>query len=190
MQRGRSQGGFTMIELMVVVAVAGILCTIAVVAYTKVFRKVRSTEVVTMFGELKTKEQQHWAEFGRYLPVCLTPGGDGRNDCPENDNQMWPTPLPGAGQPMAATARPPRWQQLRVKIESATLYCQYEAVAGVAGNRDAMGVRGTEMFGSTAPDRNWFYLLAQCNWDDNTTINAEYWQRDDWAEVNKENEGR
>jgi type II secretory pathway pseudopilin PulG len=175
--------------MMVVVAVAGILCTIAVVAYTKVFRKVRSTEVVTMFGELKTREQQYWAEFGRYLPLCRAPSGAQWKDCPEADNQYWPDPLPGSGQAMPASSLPARWQTLRPKIESASLYCQYEVVAGLAGDAEGMGPRGLEMF-PTAPTRNWFYLLARCNWDNDASINAEYWQRDDWAELNKENEGR
>ena len=179
-----------MIELMVVVAVAGILTTIAVVGYTKVFRKARSSEVVAMFAELKSKEELYKAEFGRYLPICRAPSGSQWQDCAEDDNQYWPTPLPGAGQQMAATPLPARWQQIRPKISSGGLYCQYQVVAGIAGDRTGMGDVGTALFGTDAPARNWFYLMAQCDWDGTPSINATYWQRDDWEGLDKTNEGR
>lgn len=186
----RFTGGFTMIELMMVVAVAGILTTIAVVAYTKNLRKVRATEVVQIFAALKSKEELYRAEFGKYLPVCKSPSGDVWKDCSESDSQFWPEPLPGAGKQMLATSLPPRWAQLKPQIPTAGLYCQYLVVAGVAGDRTGMGDIGESLFGTDPPTRNWYYLVAQCDWDDNPSINARYWQRDDWSDLGKENEGR
>jgi type II secretory pathway pseudopilin PulG len=173
--------------MMFVVVILGILAAVAVVAYTKNSRKARASEVPQIFGELKTRESMHHAEFGRYLPACPNPAGDPFADCAEGD--YWPAPLPGVGQQMDATAIPARWRALRVRIPSA-LYCQYEVVAGLAGSRTNMAAVGDELFGLVAPTRNWFYLMGRCDWDSNSSINATYAQRDDESGMMKENEGR
>ncbi len=180
-------GGFTMIELMMVVAVLGILTVVAVVGYSRIFKKARSGEIPEIFGELKAREEAYHAETGAYLGLCDQPLG---TDCAEGDNKYWPNPLPGGGKAMDATALPVRFQNLHVNIGRGSLYCQYEAIAGLAGDNTAMGTHGTQVFGATAPVRNWYYLLGQCDWDADNTINAQYWQRDDLEIIGSQNEMR
>lgn len=184
----RRHGGFTMIEMMFVIVVIGILTTVAVVAYTRVMRKARSTEVVQMFAELKSREEAYHAEFGSYLPACPAPTGTAGKDCAEG--AYWPATLPGRGELMDATSPPARWQALRVQIPKAGLYCQYEVVAGPGGDNTPMGPIGIGVYGSTAPLRGWFYVLAQCDWDSDSTVNAMYWQRHDSTELGRDNEQR
>jgi prepilin-type N-terminal cleavage/methylation domain-containing protein len=182
-----TRGGFTLIELMFAVAVLGILVAVAVVAYSKNVRKARAGEVPQMFGEMKMRQEAWHSERGFYLPLCPAPTGTLYEDCPEG--QYWPQTLPGRGAGMDATSPPPRWTTLRVNVPKGELYCQYEAVAGRAHSGANIGDKGSLVF-PTTPTRNWYYLLAQCDWDSSSSINAMYWQRDDWTELGKENEGR
>jgi prepilin-type N-terminal cleavage/methylation domain-containing protein len=184
----RGTSGFTLIEMMFVVVILGILAAVAVVAYTKNSRKARASEVPQIFGELKTREAMFHAETGRYLPVCPSPSGDAWADCAEGN--YWPDPLPGRGELMLASPLPARWSQLRVRLPTSGLYCQYEVVAGLAGTRTNMATVGDELFGVAAPTRNWFYLMGRCDWDSSSSINATYAQRDDESGMLKENEGR
>jgi prepilin-type N-terminal cleavage/methylation domain-containing protein len=181
--------GFTMIELMVVVAVIGILSTVAVVAYTRYIRKARSAEIPQMFGEIKTKEEAYHAERGSYLGMCPSPTGGPAPDCAETD--YWPTPLPGRGAMMTLGALPARWQTLHIAPGKSGLYCQYNAVAGPGGTlASAMGPTGQLLYNGNNPLKAWFYLLGQCDWDNDPAVNATYWQRGDFSELGRDNEQR
>jgi prepilin-type N-terminal cleavage/methylation domain-containing protein len=185
----RRSAGFTMIEMMMVVAVLGILTVVAVVGYTRIARKARSGEVPVVFGELKAREDAYHAETGQYLPACasaVTPVGI--SDCAEGDG--WPTPLPGRGDPMNSAVMPARWQTMHVHMDRGSLYCQYEVIAGLAGDNAKIGFYGQKIFGAVAPVRNWYYLTGRCDWDDDPLINAMYWQRDDLYIMGSENEQR
>ena len=185
------QAGFTMIELMIVVAVISILVSVAIYAYSRSVRKARSTEITAMFAELKAREEAYKNEFGRYLPVCPNPAGVPGADCAETD--LWPA-LPGKGQAIDITVGiPARWTQLRIAPGKASLYCQYGVVAGLAGTAVPGGFpKGQLLYGAGAVPFNWFYLIAQCDWDGDPapTANAWYWQRGDSTELGRENELR
>jgi prepilin-type N-terminal cleavage/methylation domain-containing protein len=185
----RRSAGFTMIEMMMVVAVMGILTVVAVVGYTRVTRKARSGEVPAIFGELKSREDAYHAEVGKYLPACDgAPAAPADSDCAEGS--AWPTPLPGRGEAMDASALPARFQALHVHINTGTLYCQYEVIAGLAGDNTNIGPYGQKIFGAVAPVRNWYYLTGRCDWDGDPLVNAMYWQRDDLSLIGSENEQR
>ncbi|NOZ01707.1 MAG: prepilin-type N-terminal cleavage/methylation domain-containing protein [Deltaproteobacteria bacterium] len=64
--RGLSRG-FSLIELMVVVAIMGVLATIAIVSYKKYMRRARLTEGITFLMDVKMKQETYFSTYSQYV---------------------------------------------------------------------------------------------------------------------------
>lgn len=60
------QSGFTLIELMVVVAIVGILAAVAVPRYRDFVRRAAVTEATTFLADLRTKQEQYFLDNRAY----------------------------------------------------------------------------------------------------------------------------
>lgn len=68
--RGSRSGGFTLIELMIVVVVIGILAAIAYPSYQEHVRKARRADAQTALLELAQFMERHYTANGKYLTAA------------------------------------------------------------------------------------------------------------------------
>lgn len=75
----QAQGGFSLVELMVVVAIIGVLASIAVPAVNKYIAKARQSEAKTNLSSLYTSEKAFYAEYtiydSRFEAIGYSPEG-------------------------------------------------------------------------------------------------------------------
>ena len=88
----RIQQGFTLIELMIVVAIVGILAAIALPAYQDYTIRARVSEALATAGACKTQVQEFAAARGGALPANLSEAG-----CSDIASQFALAPTVAAG---------------------------------------------------------------------------------------------
>jgi len=170
-----AQAGFTLIELMVTVALIGALAAIALPTFAGESRKVKGdSEVNAFFAELAVREEQYALENGRYLSTGASESAT----------------FPAAASPTLQNlgTLPAAWQTLKVRAPESSARCGYVVIAGL--KTDAAGGIASATFGYTAPTKNWFYVLAHCDLDGNTAVDSYYFASSDDAKIQKSNYGR
>ena len=155
MRNERGEAGFTMIEIMVVVAMISVLAAIALPSFLREGRRAKAdTEVSPMFAELAIREEQRKMETGAYLAAAA---------CPAT-----PSKTPQAIASCTATGAP--WNTLHVNPPVSRLRCSYQIVTGLAGD----SVTNPAGFTFSAPPMAWFYILATCDIDGSSAVNSTF----------------
>jgi type IV pilus assembly protein PilA len=169
------QSGFTLLEIMIVVALIGILAAVALPSFTRESRKAKGdSEVAAYFGELKVREEQYALENGVYLSTGAS------------ETAIFPATPSAAGQPLGTL--PATWQTLKVRTPETTARCGYVVIAGTKNS--SAGTIATTSFAYTPPAKNWFYILARCDLDGNNTVDSYYFISNDNSKIQKLNYGQ
>jgi len=161
--------GFTLIELMIVVAILGILAAIAVPGYMQYVMRSKASEAIGMLAEIKARQEAYRADFGQYCnasgtgPGFATIAADSGNWNPNADPraapQVW---LPNAN----------GWAQLGARPATNAVLFSYQTLAGPPGTDPTASGLDTNR-GYTGTDY-WFVSRAIGDMDgDNTNVTYE-----------------
>jgi type IV pilus assembly protein PilA len=74
---GKSRKGFTLIELMIVVAIIGILAAIAIPNFIRFQLKAKTSEGKVNVAAIRTAEEAYFSEFGNYVAGTASPATNG-----------------------------------------------------------------------------------------------------------------
>jgi prepilin-type N-terminal cleavage/methylation domain-containing protein len=140
--------GFTLIELMIVVAIIGILAAVAIPVYSGYVKRAKASEAFTLLQGIREKEEAYFAEFKRYT-----------------DDIGWEPYIPGDGTCDQTTnwnlAVDSDWLQLGFVPDGPTYYA-YRIDSGYEGGVLQPGAPpatpGTPNWGTLRP---WFRAIAE-----------------------------
>ncbi len=70
----RNRGGFTLVELMIVVIVVGVLAAVAIPMYQIMPQRSRGTEAAAALGLVRSSMRVYYAEHGTFVNASFTDG--------------------------------------------------------------------------------------------------------------------
>lgn len=160
MKRGTGRNaaaGFTLVELMITVAIVAVLALLATVGYARWTRTAKTAEATSMISAIKGAQESYRAESLRYLDVS---GGNIDTYFPlatPSDQKVAWNPVSCAG-----TAVCDNYKVLNVQAETAVYY-RYSTIAGAAD-----GTART-IDGHTFPAANdpWYVVKARGDLNNN-----------------------
>ena len=179
---------FTLIELMIVVAIIGVLAVVAGTAYRRYMDSGRTAEAMAMLGEIRAKEEAYRAEFSSYA---------GWSNGAETASATLPTVDGGCSvgtKEPCAKAIPTTnaiWTNLGINAGKNMLYCGYIVNADLA-NKTVTGTMGKDIItansGTATPATPWWYAIAMCDNDGTSGTNATFATAFDTTVVSAQNE--
>ncbi len=157
--------GFTLVELMVVVAMVGILATLAVYGVKKYLNSSKSAEAIQMIGSIKAAQESYRSETFNYLDVS------GAKTLPASPSYatFYPTTTPSNKAVQwgdTSTAQGANFQTLGVTADAPVRFT-YGCAANVSGTVAGAGMTVAN-WPATSPGP-WYVVRAASNLDGDTT---------------------
>jgi type IV pilus assembly protein PilA len=176
----RGSRGFTLVEMMIVVAIVGILATLAVVGYRRLINASHVSEATGMVQNIRVAQEGYHSETQQYASIS------------SSLTDYYPkAPSYGVvttwGGPCSTCAGVP-WSALPVHVDGPVLF-GYATVAGVAGVAPApasVTVNGTVMPFPVTPTTDWYIVAAEADLDGSPTTNTHVyttsWSNQVWVD--------
>lgn len=153
--------GFTLTELMIVIAIVAVLATVGVVGYQRYLRNSRQLEMRNIVSLVIQRQESYFQSYGRYCNASGSTGGTLRFDPaltePEPKAKLWAN-------------LPTEWNALGIKPDNDQVFGAYHVRASVGPAHALTGA---------APDvhleagRPWYYVIAHGDLNGDTTYSPD-----------------
>lgn len=178
--RRNASRAFTLVELMVVVAIVGVLATIGITLFRKHVDSSRSIEAINMIQSIRAAHERWRAETQRYLRVSTSLTSYYPRNSPTQERVPWSN---------SGHADDARWQRLNVTTVG-QVQCVYATVAGGVGSRlndEALGMFDGPLPEFGNPVEPWYLIHAKADMDGDsnsalylaTSLNGEVYVEND-----------
>lgn len=153
--RAGASRAFTLVELMIVVAIIGVLAALGLVGFRKYLNASHSSEAVNTIGAIKAAQESYRAETLSYLNVSSALDKFYPVQDPTDKKVGWG----GTGNDEA------NWKRLNVNVDGATLY-SFATIAGLPGQAVTTGgIKVSQVPTFPAPVEPWYLIQAKGNVD-------------------------
>jgi prepilin-type N-terminal cleavage/methylation domain-containing protein len=149
--RAKRRDGFTLIEMLIVVAIIGVLAAVAIPSFMSYTYRARASEAVVFLGEIRQRQEAYIAEHGVYCSASAAAGS-------AIDSGAWnPTTIPANGEAVSWDSTADDWDQLGASPDGLVRF-RYRTTAGGPGTTPGVpGYTGNEF---------WFVAQAEGDLDD------------------------
>jgi prepilin-type N-terminal cleavage/methylation domain-containing protein len=193
LERPARQRGFTLVELLTVIAILGIMATLAIAGYTKNVRNARRTEVIGDLSNLSLRENGLMSARGHYASTSTSEDDTypvAPNELANKDGAIqWSITDEGYTRDAVAVGTPyfraggveHGYDVMNFMPEGGHSWCVYGVISGDGTNGEfgdeppAFNL-GQEVFPNDGPQlerfyaRDWFYAFAKCDFDRDGTF--------------------
>ncbi len=152
--------GFTLVELLVVIAMVGILAALAIVGFRRYVTSAGTAEPKGMFLHFRLGEKLYHDDTMQYLGCA----GCGANGCAPGGGSLtayYPVATPDSKKRSwdQGNAEFDCWKKLNAPTDAAVRF-GYSIVAGGAGDAVKQGVGFTNILPFPQPDTDWYVMQA------------------------------
>ncbi|MGH1467697.1 MAG: type IV pilin protein [Bdellovibrionales bacterium] len=156
MKKVKSQGGFSLIELMMVVVIIGVLAGVGIPQYQKFQMKARQSEVKSLLSSMYTSQKAFYAEWNQYYGDFNAVGYGLSGDLGYNVG------FNSSGQNGPVTHPNPTYKNSPPVVRAASVMCPSSGAQGCT----VVKSRTTATISGTAANRNNFRFGGVANLDD------------------------
>jgi type IV pilus assembly protein PilA len=176
----RGSRAFTLVEMMIVVAIVGVLAVLAVVGYRQLIRSSHVSEATGMVQSIRVAQEGYHSETQQYANVSTSLTAY----YPQAPSYGVVTAWGGTCSNCTAVT----WSALPVHVDGPVMF-GYATVAGIAGAAPvpaSVTVNGSPLVFPTAPTTDWYLIAAEGDLDgsstNNTHVYATSWSNQVWVD--------